>query len=202
MSGKSVKRTIDSENRIYTESWEICFKQCCIFKRILCMHLMQFLLRLQRRKKPFTDDSLVKRCAIEMAYAFEDAKLAERFESVPLSHQTIQRRIIDMGEQVEILMLSLARKLLIYVRTTSKDFFIKEELFDVCSLHGTTKGKDIYDAVKKSVNRIGGLSKCSVIVTDGAPATTGNNIGLKGMLKKDGINCPMIHCLIHQGALC
>ncbi|KAJ8880851.1 hypothetical protein PR048_017323 [Dryococelus australis] len=156
-----------------------------------------------------------------MAKAFEDTKLAEKLESVPLSHQTIQRRIIDMEEQAEKSLLSLVEEsiyfslcldestgqsniaqLLIYVRTTSKDFSVKEELFDVCFLHVTTKGKDIYDAVKKSVDRMGDLSKCSVIITDGALAMTGNKIGLKGLLKKDGVNCPVIHCLIHQGALC
>lgn len=178
-------------------------------------------LEIAKAKKPFTDGTLAKRCAIEMAKAFEDPKLAEKFESVPLSHQTVQRRIIHMGGHVEQSILSLVKvnpyfslcldestdqsdvaQLLIFVRTVSKDFVIKEELFDVCSLHGTTKGQDIYDALKKSADRIGGLSKCSAIVTDGAPAMAGKNIGLKGLLKKSGVNCPMIHCMIHQGALC
>ena len=93
-------------------------------------------------------------------------------------------------------------QLLIFVRTTFKDFSSKEELFDVCSLQGTTKGRDIYDAVKKTVDRVGGFSKCSAIVTDGAPAMTGEKTGLTGLLKENGVTCPMIHCLIHQGALC
>ena len=105
---------------------------------------------------------------MEMAKAFGDAKMAEKFESVPLSNQTVQRRVIDMGEQVEKSLIRLVKEsmhfslcldestdqsdvsqLLIFVRTTFEDFSSKEELFDVCSLQGTTKGRDIYDAVKK-----------------------------------------------------
>ncbi|CAG9830356.1 unnamed protein product [Diabrotica balteata] len=59
------------------------------------------LLELVKAKKPFTDGNLIKKCAVEMAKAFGDSKMAEKFESVPLSHQTIQRRIVAMGEQVE-----------------------------------------------------------------------------------------------------
>lgn len=178
-------------------------------------------LELAKAKKPFTDGSLIKKCAIEMAKAFEDSKIAEKFESVPLSHQTIQRRIVDMGEQVEKSLLSLVKKssyfslcldestdqtdvsqLLIFVRTTFEDFSSKEELFDVCPLYGTTKGKDIYEALKKTVDRIGGFNKCSAIVTDGAPAMTGKKSGLVGLLRENGVTCPTIHCIIHQGALC
>lgn len=178
-------------------------------------------LELAKAKKPFTDGNLVKKCAVEMAKAFDNSKMAEKFESVPLSHQTIQRRVVAMGEQVENSMLSLVKKssyfslcldestdqsdvsqLLIFVRTTFEDFTSKEELFDICPLHGTTKGKDIYEALKKTVDRIGGFNKCSAIATDGAPSMTGRKSGLVGLLRENGVTCPTIHCIIHQGALC
>ncbi|XP_050508033.1 general transcription factor II-I repeat domain-containing protein 2A-like [Diabrotica virgifera virgifera] len=93
-------------------------------------------------------------------------------------------------------------QLLIFVRTTFDDFTSKEELFDICPLYGTTKGKDIYEAVKKTVDRIGGFDKCSAIATDGAPSMTGKKIGLVGLLRENGVTCPIIHCIIHQEALC
>ncbi|XP_056639741.1 general transcription factor II-I repeat domain-containing protein 2A-like [Diorhabda sublineata] len=108
-----------------------------------------------------------------MAKAFEDSKMAEKFQSVPLSHQTIQRRIVAM-----------------------------EEFFDICPLYGTTKGKDIYEAVKKAVDRIGGFDKSSAIATDRAPSMTGEKTGLVGLLRENGVTCPAIHCIIHRGALC
>ncbi|XP_056639733.1 SCAN domain-containing protein 3-like [Diorhabda sublineata] len=174
-----------------------------------------------KAKKPFTDGNLIKKCAFEMSKAFEDSKMAEKFQSVPLSHQTIQRRIVAMGERVEKSMLSLVKKssyfslcldestdqsdvsqILIFVRTTFDDFTSKEELFDICRLCGTTRGKEIYEAVKKAVDRIGGFDKCSAIATDGAPSMTGKKTGLVGLLRENGVTCPAIHCIIHQGALC
>ncbi|XP_074040069.1 general transcription factor II-I repeat domain-containing protein 2B-like [Leptinotarsa decemlineata] len=285
MSVKPIKRKIDSENRIYKESWEsdyliannngklqclVCMnvvsvpkeynvrrhyttvhenkyatytnesrralvadlkkklkQQTGMFSKILhsqthSLHASYAVsLELAKAKKPFTDGNLIKKCAVEMAKAFGDSKMAEKFESVPLSHQTIQRRIVAMGEQVEKSMLSLVKKssyfslcldestdqtdisqLLIFVRTTFDDFTSKEELFDICPLYGTTKGKDIYEAVKKTVDRIGGFDKCSAIATDGAPSMTGKKIGLVGLLRENGVTCPTIHCIIHQGALC
>ncbi|XP_074033991.1 general transcription factor II-I repeat domain-containing protein 2B-like [Leptinotarsa decemlineata] len=285
MSVKPIKRKIDSENRIYKESWEsdyliannngklqclVCMnvvsvpkeynvrrhyttvhenkyatytnesrralvadlkkklkQQTGMFSKILhsqthSLHASYAVsLELAKAKKPFTDGNLIKKCAVEMAKAFGDSKMAEKFESVPLSHQTIQRRIVAMGEQVEKSMLSLVKKssyfslcldestdqtdisqLLIFVRTTFDDFTSKEELFDICPLYGRTKGKDIYEAVKKTVDRIGGFDKCSAIATDGAPSMTGKKIGLVGLLRENGVTCPTIHCIIHQGALC
>lgn len=178
-------------------------------------------LEIAKAKKPFSDGSLVKRCAVEMAKAFGDTKMAEKFESVPLSHQTVQRRVADIGEQVALTLSGIIQstshfslcldestdqtdvsQLLIFVRVTEEDFSTKEELLDLCSLHGTTKGCDIYDAVKKSVDKIGGFDKCSAIVTDGAPAMTGKRNGFVGLLRESGVNCPTFHCIIHQEALC
>lgn len=178
-------------------------------------------LELAKAKKPFSDGNLVKKCAIEMAKAFGDAKLGEKFDSVPLSCQTIQRRIIDMGEQVEKSLIDLVKKstyfslcidestdqtdvsqLLIFIRVTQEDFSTKEELLEKCPMTETTKGKDIYEAVKNAVNKIGGFKKCSAIVTDGAPAMVGEKSGLTGMLRENGVTCPTIHCIIHRGALC
>ncbi|CAG9839153.1 unnamed protein product [Diabrotica balteata] len=93
-------------------------------------------------------------------------------------------------------------QLLIFMRTTFDDFTSKEELFDVCPLYGITKGKDIYEAVKKTIDRIGGFDKCLAIATDGAPSMTGKKIGLVGLLRENGVNCPTIYCIIRQGALC
>jgi hypothetical protein len=57
-------------------------------------------LELAKLKKPFSDGSLVKKCAIEMAKAFGDSGMAERFETVSLSHETVVRRVAHMDEHV------------------------------------------------------------------------------------------------------
>lgn len=47
-----------------------------------------------------------------------------------------------------------------------------------------------------------GFEKCTAIVTDGAKAMVGTEIGFCGQLRKNNIYCSMIHCIIHQEALC
>lgn len=146
--------------------------------------------------------------------------MVKNFETVSLSHQTIQRRVVDMGNQVEKKTVDLIQKcayfslyldestdqtdvsqLLIFVRYTQEDFLTREELLDIRPLHGTTKRKDVYSALKKSIEKNGGLEKCSAIITDGAPAMVGDKSGLVGLLRQDGMTCPAIHCIIHQSAL-
>ena len=127
--------------------------------------------------------------------------MAENLELIPLSHQIVQRRVVEMGKFVEKTLcnrinervyFSLAldestdesdvSQLLICIRAVDNEFAITEEVFDVCALHGTTKGKDIFKAVQTSVQKIGGFTKCTAILTDGAPAMVGSQLGLIGNL--------------------
>lgn len=178
-------------------------------------------LQLAKAKKPFSDGELVKKCAIEMAKLFDEPKLAEKFETVSLSHQTVARRVDHMDQYVSKKLCDSIQKceyfsicldestdqadvsqLLIFVRTIQEDFTVNEELLSLIPLHGTTKGTDIFKAVQSSVKNYGGFDKCSCIVTDGAKAMTGTGTGFCGQLKQNNINCPTIHCIIHQEALC
>ena len=178
-------------------------------------------LQLAKSQRPFTDGEVVKSCAIEMAKAFNNVKLAENFDTVPLPRATVQRRIVDMGEQVEKSIYKQIKsseffsicldestdqadisQLLIFARTVQDDFGTNEELLDVHAMHGTTKGRDVHKATTASFEKAGGPEKCSVIVTDGAPAMLGKKTGLVGLLKADGVECPTLHCVIHQEALC
>ncbi len=68
---------------------------------------------------------------------------------------------------------------------------------NLASLHGTTKGEDIFKAVENSVREYGGFAKLSAVVTDEAPAMQGTKSGFAGQLQKSGINCPVLQCIIH-----
>ena len=45
-----------------------------------------------------------------MAKAFGDSKIAEKCETVPLSYQTLLKRVTNMGEQVQKTLLDLIEK--------------------------------------------------------------------------------------------
>ena len=70
------------------------------------------------------------------------------------------------------------------------------------SLNEDITGSNIYAALESVIYDYGGYKKCSCIVADGAKAMTGNKTGLVGMLKKNGVNCITLHCIIHQQTLC
>jgi hypothetical protein len=93
-------------------------------------------------------------------------------------------------------------QLLIFVRAVQSDFSTHEELLHLVSLNGTTKGSDIFEAVRNCVDKYGGFDKCSSIATDGVTTMVGEQKGFSGLLRKSGVKCPIFHCIIHQEALC
>ena len=114
-----------------------------------------------------------------------------------LSHQTIDRRIDDLGDNIEstlknklsaCVLCSLAldestdqgntAQLVIFIRGIDENINIIEEMLDLCQIKGTTTGKDIYEFVNLSLDKFSIDKKniCS-ITTDGAPALTGKHNG-------------------------
>ena len=143
-------------------------------------------LEFAKNKKPFSDDEIITRCAIQMALAFGEDKTAKSFETVSLSHQTVARRIIDMNEHVSTKLASIVgnckyfslaidestdvtdiSQLMIFVKTIDDSFTIREELLDLVPLDCSTKAVDIYNALESSVTKYGGFGKCACIATDG-----------------------------------
>ena len=89
-----------------------------------------------------------------------------------LSHQTIGRRIDDLGDNIEgtlkdklsaCVLYSLAldestdqsdaAQLVIFIRGIDENFNIIEEMLDLCQIKGTTTGKDIYEFVNLSLDK-------------------------------------------------
>ena len=93
-------------------------------------------------------------------------------------------------------------QLLVCICTVDKNFIAGEELLKTCPLYGSAKGIDISTSLVSVVESYGSFEKCECVVTDGARAMTGQGIGLAGILKNYGVDCPMFHCIIHQEALC
>jgi len=69
-------------------------------------------------------------------------------------------------------------------------------------LHDTTTGIDIFQAVELTLKFNIDFSKCTAIVTDGAKSMIGKKSGFFGQIKQRNLEFPIIHCIIHQEALC
>uniref|UniRef100_A0A672MSI7 DUF4371 domain-containing protein n=1 Tax=Sinocyclocheilus grahami TaxID=75366 RepID=A0A672MSI7_SINGR len=223
---KSCKRQIDYENRFFQSRWKTKYiftefkgaPMClvCLETKSSCSHL-----RFKSEKNAISEGEIVKQCTIEMAKAFGYEKTAKNFESASLSHRTVACRISDIQCQIQekpkhtinncrYFSLTLdestdatdVSQLLIFARVITENFDIQEKLLNLASLHSTTKEEDIFKAVKNPVREYGGFAKLPAVVTDGAPVTQGTISGLAGLLKKSDDNCPVLHCIIYQEALC
>ena len=136
-----------------------------------------------------------------MADVCGEDKVARKFETVSLSHETIARRVSDLGKHVSSKLKSIVEnclyfslaldestnisdtsELLKFIRTADENFTVQEELVKVCFLNKRTKGSNIYDALESIIHDYGRYEKCSRIVTDGTKAMSGNNTGLVGLL--------------------
>ncbi|KAG5865525.1 hypothetical protein JTB14_035896 [Gonioctena quinquepunctata] len=143
-----------------------------------------------------------------MAKQFNETKIAQKLETVSVSHQTIARQVDHINQYVskklhdtvekfeyfslcldESTDLSDNSQLVIFIRTIQNDFSVAEEMLDLIPLQGTTKGTEIFKAVNEVVSDYGGFDKCSFIVTDGARAMVGTEIGFAGLLKQN--RCPV-----------
>uniref|UniRef100_A0A3Q2PF54 HAT C-terminal dimerisation domain-containing protein n=1 Tax=Fundulus heteroclitus TaxID=8078 RepID=A0A3Q2PF54_FUNHE len=194
---------------------KVCKQQHSFTKATTCQEsaitaFYDVALKLARAKKPLSDGEVVKRCAVKTAKAFGD-NIAKNFEAVSLSQRTVTRRIVDIHDH-DCKYFSLAldestdvtdvSQLLVFARTIVNAFDVHQELLKLASLHDTTKGSDIFSGVTSAVGEYGGFEKLSAVVTDGAPAMQGRHRGFAGLLRQSGVNCPILHCIIHQEALC
>ena len=140
-----------------------------------------------------------------------------------LSHQTIGRRINDLGEDIEGKLkdylstcdhYSLAldestdqgdtAQLVIFIRGIDENLNVTEEMLDLCHMKGTTTGRDIYEYDNLALEKFNvDRRKIYSITTDGAPALTGKNNGLVALFKQS-VDHEILnnHCLIHQQQLC
>lgn len=139
---------------------------------------------------------------------------------VPLSNDTISRRIDDMSSDIqknvgEILSdgrlfamqldestdISKKCQLLSYIRFVA-DGSITEQFFSCTELLTTSTGLDIYNSISSTLEK-NGLSwkNCISICTDGAPAMTGRLKGFVSRLKQKFPSIGSTHCFIHREVL-
>jgi hypothetical protein len=91
---------------------------------------------------------------------------------------------------------------MIFVWKTDKNFEINKDLLKLQPLTTDTKGSVVSQAINKVVSEFISFEKFTGIVTYGAKLMVGSKTGLGGHLKQLGVNCVLLHCIIHQGALC
>ena len=178
--------------------------------------------KLAKKGKPLVDGELIKECIV-IAFNEYCPDKVNLVKETCLSHQTIGRRIDDLGDNIEgtlkdklsaCILYSLAldestdqsdtAQLVIFIRGIDENFNIIEEMLDLCHIKGTTTGKDIYEFVNLSLDKFN-IDRKNIysITTDGAPALTGKHNGFITLFK-ESVDHEILsyHCLIHQQQLC
>ena len=178
-------------------------------------------LEIAKQKKTHSiGETLVKLCLLKTAkLVLGDASVA-KLKQISLSNNTIQRRILDMSEDVkkqvvneikasprfsfqvdESIDISSCAQLLVFVRYIHSGD-IKEEFLFCSELDTTTTSADIMGKMK-TFFKAHGLQWENVcgVCTDGAPAMLGSRSGFTKKVKELAQKAKGTHCFIHRYAL-
>ncbi|KAI6656026.1 hypothetical protein LOD99_1760 [Oopsacas minuta] len=179
-------------------------------------------LRIAQEKKPHTiAENLILPCCKDIVHCILGDSAEKKLVSLPLSNDTIKRRITDMADDVEqqvvaeILGAPLntfsiqldestdvsSAQLLVFARYIKDGDFKEEFLFCHCS-ETATKGEDIFQQVSDYFDRMGlSWKNVPACTTDGAPAMLGIHSGFRARVKTVNPVSKHNHCMIHRYAL-
>lgn len=145
---------------------------------------------------------------------------AMKISKVPLSNNTVHRRIVEMSSDIERNVCSNKlqysnfalqidestditnqAQLLAFIRFIDDDQIVNQFLF--CKkLCLTTKGEDVFNILNNYFDKWQlSWKSCVGICTDGAPSMVGCVKGLTSFVKKQNENIIVTHCFLHREAL-
>ena len=146
-------------------------------------------------------------------------KAEQEISKIPLSNNTIQRRILDLSDNIEENVISKFQnslfalqvdestdisnhaQLIAFIRVIDEDAVINQ--FLCCKqLPTTTKGQDIFDAITICLEKYGlSWDLCVGVCTDGAPSMVGSVKGFASLVEKQNPNIVRTHCFLHREVL-
>lgn len=137
-------------------------------------------------------------------------------KKIPLSNNTVQRRIDEMAQDVEVSLCDFLKTtqfslqldestltgneslLLVYVRFIKEEKICQDLLF-AKKLITDTKGESIFQVLEEFFKEKEiSLNNIMSVATDGAPAMVGRYRGFISFLKKSVPNVYAVHCVIHR----
>lgn len=166
-------------------------------------------------------ENLILPAALDIAEIMFGKQEVEKLKSIPLSDNTIQRRISNMATDVRDQVIEKIKKssfvslqfdestdiascaqFVAFVRFESNEIIMEEILF--CkALPKNTTGQCLHDMFLEATQdmNIDWAQKCIAICSDGAKAMTGAKSGFIARLKEQMPNACWMHCFLHRQAL-
>lgn len=164
-------------------------------------------------------ETLIKPCAVDIAKCILDETSAKEITNVPLSNDTVARRIKDLAANVKAELISRLQccnfslqmdestdvaglaVLLVFARYQHLNL-LEEDLLLCEPLPTNTTGAEIFNIVDNFFNTHGlDWKNCVDICTDGAKAMVGKTAGAVAKIKNLAPNCTNSHCILHRQAL-
>lgn len=177
--------------------------------------------RLGRKGLPHTmAEDVCLPAAKEMVACMIGEKEAKKLDMIPVSNNTVSRRIDAMSEDILAVILSRVKKsefyslqvdestdvanlanLLLYVRYLFEGS-VQEEFLFCRPLATRTTGQEIFNLIDVFM-RTNGIDweRCVGICTDGAKSMTGKHTGLIAHIRRVCPSISWLHCSIHREAL-
>ncbi|XP_060870180.1 zinc finger MYM-type protein 6-like [Metopolophium dirhodum] len=188
-------------------------------RKVKASYLVAF--RIAKCKKPYNiGETLIKPCLLDVTSKLLGPSAAKKMNDLPLSNDTISRRIndisVDIEEQVidkiklskwfsiqldESTDVSQMAIWLCYVRfidfQTSE---LCEDLLCCCELPSHTTGSEVFKRLNEYIKKIQlNWENCVSVCTDGAASMTGKYSGVVSRIKNvANLHFVHIHCIIHR----
>ncbi|KAL1277291.1 hypothetical protein QQF64_023964 [Cirrhinus molitorella] len=157
---------------------------------------------------------------MDMVREVLDQSAADKLKTIPLSNDTICRRIEDMSDDVKQQTTARIQKsayyalqmdestdianhatLLVYVRYVWEGD-LEEQILCSRDLPTTTTAEDIFSTVDLYLGSLGlSWQNCVGITTDGAASMTGKHSGVVKRILERASNATWNHCFLHREAL-
>ena len=177
--------------------------------------------RIAKCKKAHTiAEKLILPAAVDMCEAMLGTEAANNLKSVPLSNDTVRRRIDDLSAEIlsqlldrlrssdhfsiqldESTDIASAAQLIALVRYPWEGAILEDFLF--CKeVPGRATGEEIFRLLDELIHEAGmSWRKCVAVCTDGAAAMTGRKSGVIARIKAVNPNVKSVHCMLHWQAL-
>ena len=176
-----------------------------------------------KQKKPHNiAETVIKPSALAMTRIVLGDKHEKSLKAIPLSNNTVKRRIAAMSEDIkeqviteinksafglfaiqldESVDVSSVSQLMVFIRY-AVDTSVKEEILFCCALNTSTKASDVMEKVDHFFNENGIFwnNLCGVC-TDGAPAMLCSKSGFQALVQTKATGVMFTHCFIHREAL-
>ncbi|GFW80452.1 zinc finger MYM-type protein 6 [Trichonephila clavipes] len=166
------------------------------------------------------EESLILPAATKMTSIMHGDKYRYELKTIPLSRDTVSRRISEMSRNLEPEVIKRIQnssvfalqpdettditkmsQLIIYVRFIFNED-ITEAFLSCKSLEGKTTGEKIFEIINEYFEAESlTWANCAAVCTDGAAALRGSNKGLRGLIQKVALYMVFNHCMTHRQAL-